>query len=110
MGMFLARALVSALFSSFGPFTLGIAAFIATAVYAPGLVRAIQQWSQTVENMVDFEGLPDQAAILVNLVIDDNSITILVFVVGAKFVVALINELLSPSSARHPEQRTDQPT
>ena len=103
------RALVSALFSSFGPFTLGMAAFIAMAVYFPAGVRAIQQWAQWVENLVDFDALPDTAAVLANLIVDDTSITVLVFVVGAKFIVALIGELFSPRSPSHPEQRTEEP-
>lgn len=107
--MFVIRALVSALFSSFGPFTLGMATFVAMAVYFPASVRAIQQWAQSIENLVDFEGLPDTAAVLANLIIDDTSITVLVFVVGAKFVVALIGELLTPPAPPHPEQRVDQP-
>lgn len=107
--MFIIRALVSAFFSSFGPFTLGMAAFILMAVYFPAGVRAIQQWAQSVENAVDFAALPDTAAVLVNLVIDDTSITMLVFVVGAKFVVTLINELLTPKATTHPEQKPSEP-
>ena len=107
--MIIVRALMSALFSSFGPFTLGMGAFVAMAVYFPSGVRAIQRWAQSVENLVDFEGLPDTAAVLINLIIDDTSITILVFVVGAKFIVALINELLTPKPARHPEQTSQEP-
>ena len=105
--MFVIRAFLSAVFSSFGPFTLGMAAFIAMAVYFPAGVRAIQQWAQGIENLVDFNGLPDTAAVLANLIIDDTSITVLVFVVGAKFVVALLGELFTPGPPAHPEQSSD---
>ena len=108
--MLILRALVSALFSSFGPFTLGMGAFIVTTVYFPATVRMIQRWAQGIENMMDFDALPDRAAVLANLIIDDTSITILVFVVGAKFIVALVTELLSPRAPAHPEQRSNEPS
>lgn len=100
--MFIARALLLALFGSFGPFSVGLGAFILMAVYYPSGVRAVQRWAQNVENMFDFDSLPDAAAILVNLVIDDNSITMLVFVVSAKFAFSLIGELVSRSKKPTP--------
>lgn len=91
--MFIFRALFGAVFSSVGSFALAIIAFVGMAVYLPSWVRGIQQWAQGVENMVDFAALPDQAAILANLIIDDTSITLLVFILGAKFIVSLITAL-----------------
>ncbi|MBX2814162.1 MAG: hypothetical protein KTR25_20300 [Myxococcales bacterium] len=96
--VFMIRALLRALFGSFGPFTIGIGMFILMVIYFPSGVRAVQRWAQTVENSVDFENLPDSAAVLANMMIDDSSITMLVFVVGAKFMFSLVSELFLPSS------------
>ncbi|MEL7368873.1 MAG: hypothetical protein AAFN74_08185 [Myxococcota bacterium] len=93
----IARALFSALFSTIGPFSLGMGSLIIAAVYFPSGLRAVQRWAQAVENSVDFASLPDQAAVLVNLLVDDTSITIMFFILTARFVVALINELLKSS-------------
>ena len=98
--MFVLRALMVAIFSSFGPFTLGVATFVVMVIYVPGVVRVIQRWAQNIENSVDYDGLPDRAGVVANMVIDDNSITMLVFVVGAKFFVSLVTELLWSKSAR----------
>ncbi|MEM7674704.1 MAG: hypothetical protein AAF449_01735 [Myxococcota bacterium] len=89
-----ARALFNALFGTIGPFSLGMATMIVFAVYFPSALRTVQRWAQAIENSVDFASLPDHAAILVNLLIDDTSITILFFMLSARFTVALIGELL----------------
>ena len=87
--LFLGR-ISSASATIFLSFLLAIAALIAMAILWPEGLQSVQNFAQRLEDWLTNTSLPVKYNIWVNFLVDDQSLTFMMFTILARIVVAII--------------------
>lgn len=92
--LFILGRISSASSTIFLSFLLAMATIVAMAIWWPEGLTTIQNWAQWLENEITGINVPPRGTVWLNFLVDDQSLTFMLFTILARIVVAIFLTLV----------------